>query len=116
MIRIRGYQTLLLVLMGSIDCLTTVIGVLYFGAVELNPLIAGVVSMNLPAFIILKLTATVFVYLIFNRAEKILITAENKTARAFNYTHKLLNLTKMGIIAFLIVVVANNIIVLVNSH
>ena len=112
----RGYKTLLLVLMGSMDCLTTVIGILYFGAVELNPVIAGVVSMNLPAFVVLKLTTTAFVCLVFVRAEKILMSAENKTAKAFNYTHKMLKFANIGIIVFLVVVVANNLFVLANAH
>jgi hypothetical protein len=41
--------------MGSIDCITTVIGVLYFGAVELNPVLAGVAISH--CFVI-KLSAT----------------------------------------------------------
>jgi hypothetical protein len=44
----KSYPTMLLALMGSMDCFTTVIGILYFGAVELNPFIAGVISTNYP--------------------------------------------------------------------
>jgi len=115
MMRIKAYSSLLLVLMGSMDCLTTVIGMLYFGAVELNPFIAGIVSTNLPAFVILKLTTTIFVCLLFVQTEKILMKTSNKTTKAFNYTHKLLKLTYMGIIAFLVIVVANNLMVLANT-
>ena len=114
MMHTRGYQMLLLIVMGSMDCFTTVIGILYFGAVELNPFIAGVVHTNLPAFVTLKLTTTVLVCLSFVQAEKILMKAESKTTKAYNYANKLLKLANMSIIAFLIVVVTNNLIVLLS--
>ncbi len=115
MMKIRSYPTFMLALMGSMDCLTTVIGILYFGAVELNPFIAGVVSTNLPAFVVLKLTTTVFVCLIFVQAEKILMRSEDKTSRAFLWTHKLLKVAYVGVIAFLVVVVGNNLWVLASA-
>jgi hypothetical protein len=115
MLHVRTYPTLLLALMGSIDCLTTVIGILYFGAIELNPFIAGVVSTNLPAFVILKLTTTVSVCLIFVQTEKILMNNKDKTSRSFSATQKLLKVASAGIIVFLVVVVVNNIWVLVNA-
>jgi len=112
---IRIYPTLLLAIMGSMDCLTTVIGILYFGAVELNPFIAGVVSTNLPAFIFLKLITTVFICLIFIQAEKILMKTKNKSTKTFSWTQKLLKSASAGIIVFLIIVVVNNLIVLFNT-
>lgn len=115
MMKIRTYPTLLLALMGSMDCITTVIGILYFGAVELNPLIAGVVSTNLPAFVILKLTTTIFVCLIFVQAEKILMKTQNKTTKAFAWTHRLLKVVYAGVIVFLVVVVVNNAVVLASA-
>ena len=114
MMRNKTFPTLL-VLMGSMDCLTTVIGILYFGAVELNPLIAGVVSTNLTAFAVLKLTSTFFVCLIFYQAEKILMKSQDKTAKSVTATHKLLKIAYAGIIIFLFVTVANNVIVLLNA-
>jgi hypothetical protein len=109
------YPMLLLALMGSMDCLTTVVGILYFGAVELNPFIAGVVSTNLAAFVVLKLTTTVFVCLIFVQAEKILMKSQDKTTKAFAWTHRLLKVAYVGVIAFLAVVVLNNLTVLANA-
>ena len=114
MMRIRVYPTLPLAFMGFMDCLTTVIGILYFGAVELNPLLAGVVSTNLPAFVVLKLTTTVFVCLIFLQVEKILMQSKDKSSKAFSRTQILLKAASVGVIAFLFVVVANNLLVL--SH
>jgi hypothetical protein len=116
MMKARNYPSVLLVLMGSMDCLTTVVGILYFGAVELNPVLSGVVSTNIAAFVVLKLTTTVFVSLIFIQAEKILMKANNKATRAFRWTHRLLKAAYAGVIVFLVVVVANNLIVLLNAH
>ena len=115
MMKTRTYPTLLLALMGSMDCVTTVIGILYFGAVELNPFISGIVSTNLPAFVALKLTSTVFVCLIFVQAEKILLKTKDKTTKAFTWTRRLLKVAYAGVIVFLIVTVANNAIVLMNA-
>ncbi len=115
MMHLRTYPTLLLAFVGSMDCLTTVIGILYFGAVELNPFIAGVVSTNLLAFVILKLTTTFFVCLTFVQAEKILMKTKDKTTRAFSAMQKSLKVASAGVIVFLVVVVANNIWVLVNA-
>jgi hypothetical protein len=115
MIKMRGYPTLLLVLMCSMDCITTVIGILYFGAVELNPLMSGIVSTSLPAFVVLKLSTTLFVCIIFVKAEKLLMTTPNKTTKAFSLTNKFLKVSYAGVIVFLFVVVANNAIVLANA-
>ncbi len=101
--KIKSYSTFLLALMGSMDCFTTVIGILYFGAVELNPFIAGVVSTNIPAFVVLKLTTTVFVCLIFVQAEKILMKTQDKTTRAVKWTHRLLKTAYLGVIVFLVI-------------
>lgn len=98
-----------MILMGSMDCLTTVIGTLYFGTVELNPLIASLVSNNLPAFVVVKLTVTVTVGLIFVLAEKTLIKTLNRETRSFRVTQNMLRAAFVGIILFLTIVVANNI-------
>jgi hypothetical protein len=116
MMNARTYPTVLLVLMGSMDCLTTVIGIMYFGAVELNPFLSGIISNNIAAFVILKLTTTVFVSLIFVQTEKILNKTTNKTTNSFKWTHRLLKVAYTGVIAFLIIVVANNLLVLVTTH
>ncbi len=105
----------LLFLMGSIDCITTVIGIPYFGAIELNPLISGIVNTNLPAFVALKLITTGFVCLIFVNTEKILMKTKDKTTRTFSLTYKLLKVSYAGVILFLAVVVTNNAIVLANA-
>ncbi len=112
MMKIRTYPTLLLAFMGSMDCLTTVIGILYFGGIELNPFLSGIVHANLPAFVVIKLTTTAFVCLIFIQAEKILKQTPNKSTKSFNRTQKLLRISSAGVIIFLVIVVTNNILVL----
>jgi hypothetical protein len=49
------------------------------------------------------------------QAEKILMKTTDKTTRAFKWTHKLLKTAYVGVIVFLVVVVANNVLVLMNS-
>jgi len=101
--------------MGSMDCATTAIGILYFGAVELNPFLTGIVNTNLTAFIALKLTATVFITLIFRQADKLLTQTQNKNTRAFTWTRNLIRAAYAGLMLFLLIVVANNLIVLAKA-
>ncbi len=114
-LRVGAFPSMLLLLMGTMDCITTVIGIMYFGAVECNPLMSGIISTNITAFVVLKLTTTVFVFLIFVQAKKILNKSQNKTSRAFTATQKLLKVALNGVIAFLVVVVSNNLVVLVQA-
>jgi hypothetical protein len=116
MMKVRTYPTLLLALMGSLDCITTVIGILYYGAVELNPIMSGIVTTNIVAFVVLKLATTVSVCLIFIQADKILLKSGDKASRTFAWTKRLLKLATAGVIAFLCLTVINNLIVLVNAH
>jgi hypothetical protein len=112
--RVKTYPSLLLVLMGSMDLFTTVIGILYFGAVECNPVLAGIVSTNLPVFAVLKLTTSIFVGLIFHQAKKILMRSNDKTSKSFKRTSYLFKAAYIGIVAFLVAVVVNNFLVLAN--
>lgn len=104
--------SLFLILMGSLDCLTTVIGTLYFGTTELNPVIAGLVSTNLPAFVLVKLTVTFSVGLIFVLANKTLLRTTDKENHSFKTARRTLKIAYFSILLFLAIVVANNILVL----
>lgn len=97
--------------MGSIDCATTVIGILYYGATELNPVLAGVVN-NIPLFMVLKLTATICVGGTYLLGHRILHTTEDKTTKSFKIGNVTMKLVYMGLIAFLTIVVINNFTVL----
>ena len=115
MFRAKAFSSLLLILMGSMDCVTTVVGILYFGAVELNPFLAGIINANLSAFIALKLATTVFITLIFRQAERVLLQTKAKNSRAFAWARNLLRLAYVGLVLFLLIVVVNNVLVLVKA-
>ena len=100
-----------LLLMGTIDCITTVIGLLYFGAVELNPFMAGIVS-NIPLFMVFKLSATCCIAGTYILANRILNTASDKTTKGFRYLNILIKVAYSGLVIFLVIVVINNLTVL----
>ena len=112
---IKYVSGLLLILMGSLDCLTTVVGSLFFGARELNPVIVGLVSSNLPAFVAVKLVVTVCVGAIFVFAEKNLLANADHKSLAFKIAHNTLRASYVGIVVFLAFVVINNIVVIANA-
>jgi hypothetical protein len=103
--------SLLLVLMGSIDCVTTVIGTMYYGASEMNPVLAGVVS-NIPLFMALKLSATFCIAGTYVLSTKVLNSAQDKTTKGFRVGSAAIRVIYLGLVAFLALVVVNNFIVL----
>ncbi|MGF3523218.1 MAG: DUF5658 family protein [Candidatus Bathyarchaeia archaeon] len=112
MLQLRTHPSVVLVAMGSMDLLTTMVGVVYFGAVECNPLLAGILSTNLTSFIALKAAATVFAGLLFYQAGKLLTKTQNKTAKAYRVTQRLLRAAYLGIAGFMLTVLVNNMLVL----
>ena len=109
---IKYLASVMLIFMGSMDCLTTVIGTVYYGTQELNPLIAELVSTNILAFVVLKLAVTFSVGIIFVLAEKALNNPNNPHDKSFKVAHITLKVASIGIVLFLFLVVLNNIIVL----
>jgi hypothetical protein len=107
--------SLFLILMGSMDCLTTVIGVLYFGTVELNPLIASLVNSNIGAFVVLKLSVTFVAAAVLIFAERTLARLPDHASKSFLNAQRVLKLSYIGIVLFLVVVVTNNIIVIMTT-
>lgn len=101
----------ILVLMGTIDCITTVVGLLYFGAVEQNPFMAGIVS-NIPLFTVIKLSATCCIAGTYVLANKILNSSSDKTTKGFRYSSVLIRATYVGLVIFFAIVVINNLFVL----
>jgi len=87
------------------DCLTTVIGTVYYGTHELNPILSILVSSNLLAFVIVKLTVTVAAGLLFILAEKILVKSPNKSSSSHKFAHQLLKIAYFGVISFFAIVV-----------
>ena len=106
--------SLFLIFMGSMDCLTTVIGTLYYGTRELNPVLAGLVNSNLPAFVIVKLTVTVSAALTLILAQKTLMRSPDKNSASFKIMLQILRITYFSIILFLAIAVTHNLLVLFN--
>ena len=106
------FPSFILILMGSIDCLTTVIGVLYFGAAELNPLMTGIVSTNIVAFLALKISATFLIGFTYILAKRTLNRTPNKESKSFKYSNNLLKVAYAGLMVFLFFVIVNNVTIL----
>lgn len=108
MIRNKAATTLL-ALLGSIDWLTTIIGITYFGAVESNPFIADLAHENLLAFSVIKLGTAFFSSFLFFQAEKIMNRTEIKNSRRFALTRCLLRGAYVASLIVLLVAVVNNV-------
>jgi hypothetical protein len=115
MLRIRAVPSLSLVLMGSMDWLTTIIGIVYFGAVEGNPFLADIAGTSLPAFTAIKLSTTIIVGLLFYKAEKTLLRTQDKNNRSFKCARIMLRGAYVIATAFLLVAVLNNLLVVVKA-
>jgi len=97
-----------LILIGLLDWLTTIVGVFFFGAVEINPLFSELVHTNFLAFGGIKLLVTVFVGFLFYKIDRV------KDLRSdFNLGKRILNTGYFATFMILTVAVANNIITVV---
>ena len=101
--------------MGSIDWLTTIIGIAYFGAVEGNPFLAEIARTSLPAFTAIKLFTTIIVGLLFYKAEKTLLGTPDKDSRSFQCTRIILRGAYIAATVFLLIAVLNNLIVVARA-
>ncbi len=115
MLNIKTIPSFSLMTVGTIDWLTTVIGIAYFGAIEANPFMAQLTSTNLLLFTIVKLSTTIIAGLIFFKAEKTLLSTENKKSKAFKITHIGLRITYVGATLALLIAVINNIFVVTQA-
>jgi hypothetical protein len=95
--------------MGFLDWLTTVLGVLYFGAVEINPLFAGIIDSNILVYSGIKLSTAVLIGFLFYKGYAI-----GKTPGINSHLGKLfLGSGYFASLMALTFVVANNIIAVV---
>jgi len=114
-LRIKTVPCLSFVLMGSMDWLTTIIGIVYFGAVEGNPFLAEITRTSLPAFTAIKLSTTIIVALLFYKAEKTLLTTQDKNSSSFQWARITLRGVYIVATVFLLIAVLNNLIVVVSA-
>ena len=97
------------------DWLTTIIGIVYFGAVEGNPFLAEIARISLPAFTAIKLSTTIVVGLLFYKAEKILLRTQDKNSLSFRCTRIILRGAYSTATVFLLIAVLNNLIVVARA-
>jgi hypothetical protein len=102
------FPCIILISLGLADWLTTIIGIINFGATETNPLLSTLTQSNLIAFSIIKLSATLLVGALFYKASQIeMPTANLQLGKRFLQSGYFLSLT------LLTVVVTNNVIMVV---
>ena len=93
-----------LILIGTLDWLTTVVGILFFGATETNPLMANLTQSNMLLFSAAKLLAIVLTGLLFYKAE----AKAKLTGKISPFAKKFLNVGYATCILALAAVVLNN--------
>jgi len=93
-----------IILIGTLDWLTTLVGIVFFGATETNPLIANLTQSNMLLFSVVKLSAITLTGLIFYRAE----TQAKLTSKISPFAKKFLNAGYVTSLLILSVVVLNN--------
>ena len=111
-IKSEAFPITFLIILGSIDCLTTITGVLYRGAVERNPFMSGIVNTNIAAFMIVKLSAVFLIGSTYLLTKIILNRTQNKQSKSFRYLKTFMRFLYFGLIAYFVVVVTNNFAVL----
>jgi membrane protein DedA with SNARE-associated domain len=107
------FPSFLIILLGSIDCITILIGVMYYGASELNPFMTGIVNSSMVGFLILKISATFLIGFTYIYAKRILNKAMDKSTKVFKVSCKVMKGVYARIMIFLIIAVINNLIVLI---
>jgi hypothetical protein len=106
------FPSFLIILLGSIDCITTVVGVIYFGASEINPFMTSIVSSSIAGFLVLKISATFLIGFTYVYAKRTLNKTMDKSTKAFNVSCKVMKGAYAGIMIFFMVTVINNLMVL----
>ena len=100
-----------IVFVGYLDWLTTIVGIVYFGAVEVNPLFANMTRTNLAAFTAIKLDATIFMGVLCYLGEKMLQRLRDKNSKSYVLSRIILRGGYLVTITVLLVTVLNNLIV-----
>jgi hypothetical protein len=108
----EAFPSFFIILLGSIDALTTVIGVLYFGAAELNPFMTGIIGTNIMAFLAIKISATFLIAFTYILAKRTLNKAMDKSTKSFRNSSMIMKGAYAGVVIFLLITVINNFTVL----
>ena len=110
-----GLLARLLFLMGFLDCFTTVVGTVFFGAKELNPFMSGLVRDNLAFFVASKLAVTTFASLVFIQTDRLIIKSRSIASGRLQYTGKVLKIVLFSLVFALAILLVNNLAVIVQS-
>jgi hypothetical protein len=97
--------------MGYLDWLTTIIGIVYFGAAELNPLFADITRTNLVAFTAIKLTTTIFLGFLCYLGERMLRRLKDRNSKSFLCCRIILTGGYVVAATFLLITILNNLFV-----
>ncbi len=92
-----------LLILGVLDWVTTITGVVFFGATEQNVLLANLIQSNLFIFSTLKLTAVIFVALCFCKAANL-----SRHSIKVGGTASFLNISYLMTTTLLLTVVSSN--------
>ncbi len=104
--------TFMLLIMGTMDCVTTVVGVTLFNAAEINPILVGVVNSNTAIFTVLKLTATFCIAGTYILARRMLDRTVDQSTPGFRYSNLFVKAAYAGIVLFMLAVLINNLFIL----
>ncbi len=115
MFRVKVGLSLALVVAGLLDLLTTIVGIVFFGAVESNPFIAGIAGASLPAFTVIKIATTACLGFMFYKGERMLLEIQDKATRSFKCTNVILKGACVAATGFLLFAVVNNLVVMVSA-
>ena len=99
-----------IILMGLFDWLTTVTGVLFFGAIEVNPLFSEITKTNMILFSAIKLSAITLAGFAFYKAA----TITKPTTTDWHFTKRFLDIGYSLTFLTLTSVVASNMITLLS--
>jgi len=114
MAKVSPYPSLALFFMGYADWLITIVGVVYLGAVETNPLFAEMTRTNLAGFTAIKLNATVFMGVLCYLGDRMLLGLKDENGRSFRVSRIILRTGYLITFGFLLATVLNNLIVVAN--
>jgi len=95
-----------IILLGILDWLTTITGIFFYGAAELNPLLSGLTKSSMILFSVVKLSAVVLIGFAFYKAAAI----SKSTTHDWHFTKRFLYGGYSLTLLTLTTVVASNII------
>jgi len=94
-----------LILIGFLDLVTTIVGVAFFGATEVNPLFSGLIQTNIMLFLVIKASTVMLTGVLFYKGASIAETSHDGP----NYGPRFLEIGYFTSLTLLTFIAANNI-------